>query len=80
MSDIYWYEDMVYRTVVVGERGGIEVTLDWKEAGEIEWKLFRRLGRKPNPEEFLQFAYKFKTVEAQYIDFEEVKPEIKLLS
>lgn len=75
-KDYYWYDDIVSWKVIFGVRGGPEYRIDMHRFNKIYTQLQVQLRRQLTPEEVFKLCVK----ESQYVDFEEVKPETKLLS
>jgi hypothetical protein len=80
IGEIYWYDDQKSGEMIIGERGGKEIKINQWEGEKLHWKLSVKIGRTPTSEEFYRFLFKNKALEDEYVDFEIVKPEIKLLS
>lgn len=72
----YWYEDTAANVARVGRRGGTEYTMDLTEFKKECLRAERTLkGRPLTAEHVLQIVKR----ESQYVEFEEVKPEVKAL-
>jgi hypothetical protein len=79
--EIYYYEDPINIGVHIGIRGdGREIYIpgwDMIRAGDsFAWQN----GRRWTFEEALQWAIKWTHKESEYVDFEEIKPEIRYLT
>lgn len=78
--EIFWYEDPVTWQMVIGVRGDREYRVGIWEFQRQEDKFHKQHGRRWNEQEALEHCIKLGIVQSQYVDFEEVKPEIKLLT
>lgn len=77
--DWFCYDDPLTNKIIVGRRGGEEMKIgrwDWVRA-EDSFRL--RNGRNWTPDEAIAWAIKYTQKESEYVEFEEVKPNIILL-
>lgn len=78
-QEIFWYEDSVMWQMVIGFRGGSEYRVSIWDFERQQDKFQRDHGRRWNETEALEHCIKLGIIQSQYIDFEEIKDEQKLL-
>lgn len=78
--EVFWYEDPVTWQMVIGVRGDREYRVGIWDFQRQEDKFQKQHGRRWNEQEALEHCIKLGIVQSQYVDFEEIPNETKLLS
>lgn len=74
-KEVFWYDDFVTWSVVIGVRGVGEYRIPKWEMERANDTYRIRQGRFWTDQEAIEWAINWATRESEYIDFEEVKTE-----
>lgn len=75
-KEVFWYEDMTSYKFIIGIRGVGEFKIDRWDMVRAEDSFRLREGRHWNEQEALKWAIDYARKESEYIDFEDVSPNI----
>lgn len=76
--EIYWYENQ-YETII-GVRGGLEYRMNRNEFMRLYLRHETLLHSKGKKVDVMKEVLRLMMIESEYIDFEIVQPDIKLLN